>query len=456
MTSALKKKMLHFLDHLTGDKVVWIILLMLMLLSVLFIFSSSSRLTTANVSRVDIMLEHLRIVGLSLVLVIAIYNIKSIDFFRKLSRWGFVASLGLLIFLNIKGVEINGAVRFFYIGGFQFHVFEVVKIAMMMYLAWAIDMLETREQTLLDRVPWLSEKLQNKKWRQVVFLYAPFLITILLVMRGSNTTALFLAMLMIITIAVGTGEWKLLVELGTVLLVAVFAVYSIYNISKNHGDNPPKFQRVGTAIGRVLSGDMVKEYHNATTQEDRQKALDKLRQPYSARIAIHQGKILGKGPGQSTQRYVVPDISEDYMFSFIVEEYGWWLSMFVVMLYLSLLARGTLIIKNCANNIFAKSAIFGLVLLISGQAFVHIFVNMDPGILTGQTLPLLSHGSFAFICFSGAFGIILSISRIANRGMARASKNAEPLLAPAPETDDTVSEGLSDLEEFESNESDEL
>jgi cell division protein FtsW len=455
MTSALKKKMLHFLDHLTGDKVVWIILLMLMLLSVLFIFSSSSRLTTANVSRVDIMLEHLRIVGLSLVLVILIYNIKSIDFFRKFSRWGFVASLGLLIFLNVKGVEVNGAVRFFYIGGFQFHVFEVVKIAMMMYLAWAIDMLETRGQTLLDKVPWLGEKLQNKKWRQVVFLYVPFFITILLVMRGSNTTALFLALLMIITIMVGTGEWRLVAELLLVLAVALGGVYSIYRISKSHGDNPPKFQRVGTAIGRVLSGDMVKEYHNATTQEDRQKALDKLRQPYSARIAIHQGKITGKGPGQSTQRYVVPDISEDYMFSFIVEEYGWG-SLFVIMLYLSLLARGTLIIKNCANDIFAKSAIFGLVLLISGQAFVHIFVNMDPGILTGQTLPLLSHGSFAFICFSGAFGIILSISRIANRGMARASKNAEPLLAPAPENNDTVSEGLSDLEEFESNESDEL
>ncbi len=451
MTSALKKKMLHFLDHLTGDKVVWIILLMLMLLSVLFIFSSSSRLTTANVSRVDIMLEHLKIVGLSLVLVIIIYNFKSIEFFKKCSRWGFVVSLGLLIFLNFKGVEVNGAVRFFYIGGLQFHVFEVVKIAMMMYLAWAIDMLESREQTLLDKVPWLSEKLQNKKMRQVVFLYVPFAVTVFLVMRGSNTTALFLALLMIITIVIGSGEWKLVVELGVLLLVALAGVYSIYSISKNHGDNPPKFQRVGTAIGRVLSGDMVKEYHKATTQEDRQRALDKLRQPYSARIAIHQGKILGKGPGQSTQRYVVPDISEDYMFSFIVEEYGW-LSMFVVMLYLSLLARGTLIIKNCANNIFAKSAIFGLVLLISGQAFVHIFVNMDPGILTGQTLPLLSHGSFAFICFSGAFGIILSISRIANRGMARASKNAEPLLAPATDTNDTVSEGLSDLEEFESDE----
>ena len=141
-------------------------------------------------------------------------------------------------------------------------------------------------------------------------------------------------------------------------------------------------------------------------------------------------------------------MSADYMFSFIIEEYGL-LAFFVLALYLSLVARGTLIIKNCANNIFAKCAIFGLVLLISGQAFIHIFVNMDPGILTGQTLPLLSHGSFAFMCFSIAFGIILSISRIANKGMERASKEAASL--SAVETKDNISEGLSDLDNFESN-----
>ncbi len=451
MTNALKNKILHFLDHLTGDKVVWLILLMLMLLSVLFIFSSSSRLITAKTSRVDIMIDHLKVVGGSLLAVILIYNIKNIKVFKTLSRFGFLLSLFLLIILSVKGVNINGAVRFFEIRGFQFHVFEVVKVAMMMYLAWAIDMIETGTSTLLDKIPLIQDKLKNKNLRKGVFLYAPFLITIAMVMHGSNTTALLLAILMIITIAVGTNDFKPALIAGALVLALVGGVYGIHTISKNRGDNPPKFARLSTAISRIISPDMVKEYKRATTKDERQAALDKLRQPYSARLAIKQGGFLGKGPGQSTQRYVVPDIAEDYMFSFIVEEYGW-LSIFVIALYLSLLARGTLIIKNCANDLFAKSAIFSLVLLISGQAFVHIFVNMDFGLLTGQTLPLLSHGSFAFLCFSGAFGIILSISRMAYKGMMKASKEAEPLMVPNVEKTDNVSDALSDLDDFESDE----
>ena len=452
MTTALKNKILHFLDHLTGDKVVWMIFLMLMLLSILFIFSSSSRLITAETSRVDIMIDHLKIVGISLLAVIVIYNIKDIKFFKNLSRFGFLFSLLLLVILMVRGVNVNGAVRFFKIGGFQFHVFEVVKVSMMMYLAWAIDMIETGTSTLLDKIPPIQEKLKNKRIRRIVFLYVPFALTVVLVMRGSNTTALFLAILMTITIAVGTNELKQAFILGALALVLVAGVYSIYNISKNHGDNPPKFARIGTGISRLVPGDLVKEYKHASTKIERQAALDKLRQPYSARLAIKQGGLSGKGPGQSTQRYVVPDIAEDYMFSFIVEEYGW-LSIFVIALYLSLLARGTLIIKNCANDLFAKSAIFSLVLLISGQAFVHIFVNMDFGLLTGQTLPLLSHGSFAFLCFSGAFGIILSISRMAYKGMIKASKEAEPLMVPIENKHtDSVSDALSDLDDFESDE----
>ena len=86
MTKETKKKFWYFLDHLAGDKIVWIILLMLMLLSILFIFSSSSRLTSVSTSRLDIMLDHLKVVGLSLIFVIVIYNIKDIEFFRKCSR----------------------------------------------------------------------------------------------------------------------------------------------------------------------------------------------------------------------------------------------------------------------------------------------------------------------------------------------------------------------------------
>ena len=141
--------------------------------------------------------------------------------------------------------------------------------------------------------------------------------------------------------------------------------------------------------------------------------LDDIRQPESAKVAVHEGKLLGKGIGNSTQKYKVDNIYGDYMFSFLIEEYGLIGGIFVIFLYVSLLARSSIIASTCEND-FEKFAIGGLAVLISGQAFLHILVNVDIGPMTGQTLPLISHGSSAFLIFCIAFGIILSISRQAN------------------------------------------
>ena len=74
-----------------------------------------------------------------------------------------------------------------------------------------------------------------------------------------------------------------------------------------------------------------------------------------------------------------------------------------------------------------------------------MFVNCDIGPMTGQTLPLISHGASAFLCFSVAFGIILSISRYASRKMKREQQQAEPLVERTE-----VKVELDALDDFES------
>ena len=69
----------------------------------------------------------------------------------------------------------------------------------------------------------------------------------------------------------------------------------------------------------------------------------------------------------------------------------------------------------------------GLSILITGQAFMHMMVNVDIGPMTGQTLPLISHGSFAFLVFCIAFGVILSISRMARDEIKVEEESAAPL-----------------------------
>ena len=119
-----------------------------------------------------------------------------------------------------------------------------------------------------------------------------------------------------------------------------------------------------------------------------QKILDETMQPVSAKVAVSEGGFFGKGPGNSTQRYVVSVMYEDYIFSFIVEEYGMIGALVILILYGSLLARGSIIVRNCDNH-YAKTMIAGLVLLVSGQALMHILINVDLFPLTGQTLPMI-------------------------------------------------------------------
>ena len=135
------------------------------------------------------------------------------------------------------------------------------------------------------------------------------------------------------------------------------------------------------------------------------------------------------------------------MFSFIIEEYGLWGALIVVFLYVSLLARGSIIVRNCGKDSYAKLTVAGLCLLITGQAFLHMFVNADIGPMTGQTLPLISHGNSAFLCFSLAFGIILSFSRIAQRRIEKEQRDAQPLI----EFSENVQAGLDELDDFETN-----
>ena len=101
------------------------------------------------------------------------------------------------------------------------------------------------------------------------------------------------------------------------------------------------------------------------------------------------------------------------------------------------------------DSIFSKTAVAGLTVLITGQALMHIFINLDMGLLTGQTLPMVSHGKSSFLCFSIAFGIILSISKMVKANIQKETDESEPLVEGMG-VDENVGESLRDLEDFES------
>ena len=421
-----KKKnswVLAMMDRLQGDKVIWMILLMLILISVVCMFSSTSRLLEGGRTRVDIVRSQLGIVAVGLGIVLVCYNIRSIEFFRKLSFWMLPLSLFMLIALRvlpggngfISAPTINGAKRVLAIMGKQIHVLEIVKIAMVLYLGWALDALKNK------RLVWPEKEI----WQNILYIYLPFIAVFVLALPSSNTAALFIGGIMFLIILLGGGSKR---DLGVILAAAIVILalcFGIYKVSDGK-----VLGRIGTGISRVFNHtDWEKQFlESEKYTKDWDDARDHLQQGYSAKIAMHEGGILGKGPGQSTQRYIVPDMPSDYMYSFIVEEYGLWGAILVLALYVSLMARGAIIARDIGDNLYAKLVVAGLCLLIVGQAFLHMLVNVDIGPMTGQTLPMISHGNSAFLCFSLAFGILLSFSRQARKRIESETAKAAPII----------------------------
>lgn len=454
------KKFWNFVGNLQGDKVVWMIVLLLILLSIVAIFSSTPLLAIQqHTTRTAIMKEQLLISLAGLFFIILCYNIRSQRFFRAVSKLGWGFSMLLLIFLVahgnlgvIKALYINDAWRSISVFGFQVHVFEVVKVAMVMYLSWAVDAYQNKKlhPIFFKDSPWVQKHADGIT--KFTYVYFPMLSVCVGIMPGSLSSTLFIGGIMFVTILVGGISVK---ELILPFVGAIALLFLLVAIDK--ATPKPIFPHLESALAR-LENNREHQLEVIRTKPrnsiEFQRALDKMKQPMSAKIAVHEGRgiLIGKGPGGSTQRYVVPVMFEDYMFSFIIEEYGILGAIVVIFLYISLLARGSMIVRNC-DNLFAKTAVAGLVLLITGQAMMHMFINVGIGPLTGQTLPMVSHGNSSFIMFSIAFGIILSISRSAKRKMDKeiqaAQARAQLEAIPADEPDMEALNELNDIEEID-------
>jgi cell division protein FtsW len=129
-----------------------------------------------------------------------------------------------------------------------------------------------------------------------------------------------------------------------------------------------------------------------------------------AKIAIATGGIMGKGPGKSTQRNFLPHPYSDFIYAIIIEEYGLWMGIFVIFLYLILLYRAVRIATKC-QKIFPSLLAIGCSFILVFQAMINMSVAVNLVPVTGQPLPLVSMGGTSIWFTSFAIGMILSASR---------------------------------------------
>jgi len=383
-------------SRLHGDKVIWVIFFLLSLISIALIYSSSSSLAYMKGStNFAILMKQIRFVVLGTGFLFICYKIPP-RWYRIAALFSLFLAILLLVITLFAGKETNGAQRWLSIGGLQFQPAEFAKIAIVLYLARALEVMkiDTYKEFLIKIV-------------------APIGICCVLILVGSVSAALYMALICFIILYIAGIKHSYLLKTIGLGAAAVVLLILMHVVSKPlTSENKGIFPRMDTAIERIKRFTQDDKAIDAEKMDKRalQRLADETLQADMAQIAVKEGGVLGKGPGKSTQRYVLPHPYSDYIYSIILEEYGLWGGMLVLMLYVWFFYRCVLIVKEC-RTVFSAITVGGLGAVIMVQAVLHILVNVGIFPVTGHTLPLISLGGTSFIMISCAFGIILSISR---------------------------------------------
>ncbi len=208
----------------------------------------------------------------------------------------------------------------------------------------------------------------------------------------------------------------------------------ITETGKNFAGEVVTLERSGTQRGRIdrWLGDSIPKYAEPITAENRQEQ-------YSYMAQAHGGWI-GQLPGNSRETARLPLAFSDYIFAIVVEDWGFLGGMFLLALYLMLLARAGAIASRCAQP-FPALLVMGMAVMIVLQALFHMAIVTGVFPVSGQPLPLISKGGSSIIATSIAFGVMLSVSRFAVQSNNRKEINAEIMALPP----DIVGENLGKL-----------
>lgn len=128
-------------------------------------------------------------------------------------------------------------------------------------------------------------------------------------------------------------------------------------------------------------------------------------------LSIGSGGLMGKGLGQSRQKYLwVPEPHNDFIFSIVSEELGYIGAMLIIIAFALLVWRGFVIAMRCPDR-FGSLTALGLIFQVGIQTALNIMVVTNTIPNTGISLPFFSYGGTALVILLAEMGVILSISR---------------------------------------------
>ncbi len=362
--------------ELKGDRVIWVLISLMTLVSFLGVYSSTGSLAhkeqDGNTEHYIIKQGFIVLFGFFIMYVLhRLHYLR----FHRVAPFLFIVAIPLLIFTLLFGVDINSARRWIEIPvlGFTFQSSDFARLALILYLARTI-----------------SSKQSNIKDFKSAFLplILPVIIICFLIAPADLSTALLLFSTCITMMFVGRVAVKYILML-VVLAIIAFSILILL------GHFFPDLVRLATWIERI------REF---TTDSDGGFQVQQ------SKIAIANGGFFGMGPGQSIQRNFLPSSYADFIYAILVEEYGLLGGLFVISLYLGFFFRITRLVTK-STKAFGAMVVTGLGFSFVFQAFINIAVATHLVPVTGVTLPMISLGGTSIIMNCISLGIILSVSK---------------------------------------------
>jgi cell division protein FtsW len=369
--------MSKFSQHIKGDRVVWMIVVLLSIFSILAVYSSTGTLAFRyqNGNTEYYIVKHIFTLFLGLFFMYVVHNIKY-TYFSRLSQLLLYISIPLLIFTLLKGTSINEASRWITIPvlNINFQSSDLAKLAIILFLARSLAL---KQGDIKD--------FKNSFLPMII----PVALITVLIMPANLSTALLVFGTSIILMYVGRISFKYISYTVVIIIVLMGLVILILMQLPGQG-------RVKTWSSRI-------ENFSSGVDDDNYQAEQ-------AKIAIANGGFFGKAPGNSTQRNFLPHPYSDFIYAVIIEEYGLVGGVFMLLLYLILLYRGVNIAMRSPGTFGAFLSI-GLSFILVFQALSNMAVAVNIFPVTGQPLPMVSMGGTSIWFTSISLGIILSVSR---------------------------------------------
>ncbi|MDR1937196.1 MAG: FtsW/RodA/SpoVE family cell cycle protein [Tannerellaceae bacterium] len=381
-----------------GDKVVWVIFLLLCLISIVEVFSATSTLTYKDGDYWGPILRHASFLFGGALLILVIHNIPC----RFFSLFGFLlpVSAVLLGVTILFGVEINDSNRWMNLFGVRFQPSEIAKLSCIVYVAF-----------LLSRRKMFTDK-QIFNW---ILIGISVICALILLENFSTAMILFVVCFLMMVIGWVSPKSIAILFLVMVLLGASF-FFLLHTLPDDMVNKSNLLEKIKNRTEKMFKG-------TPPLDAKTYKIDDYNRQETHAKIAIANGGLTGKLPGLGQQRDTLPQAYSDFIYAIIIEEMGIFVGFFVLFLYIALMIRVGVIARRC-DTLFPKYLVLGCGLMIVVQALTNMAVVAGLFPVTGQPLPLVSRGGTSTVITCVYFAVILSVSRF-GAGMGNEEEEEE-------------------------------